>query len=110
MSEESIWIVTDDAVTPSDTQRGYRDVPQERSIRVSVSDLESKMSHFIESVGRIFRHAEHQAAPPVGMKLDEIELSVEISGEGEVKLLGSGGKATGKGAIKLKFKRSEIKE
>jgi hypothetical protein len=110
MPEETIWIVTDDAALPSDTQRGYRDVPQERSIRVSVSDLETKMSHFIESVGRIFRHAEHQTSPSGGIKLDEIELSVEISGEGEVKLLGTGGKATGKGAIKLKFKRSEMKE
>jgi hypothetical protein len=40
------------------------------------------------------------------MKLDEVELAVEISGEGEVKLV-AGGKATGKGAIKMKFTRNQ---
>jgi hypothetical protein len=39
------------------------------------------------------------------MCLDEIELSVEIGAEGEIRLIGSGAKANGKGAIKLKFKR-----
>jgi len=43
------------------------------------------------------------------MQLDEIELSVEISGEGEIKLMGTGGKAGSKGAIKLTFKRAEPK-
>jgi hypothetical protein len=41
--------------------------------------------------------------------LDEIELSVEISGEGEIKLMGTGGKAASKGAIKLTFRRAEPK-
>ena len=39
--------------------------------------------------------------------LDEIELSVEINGEGKISLLGNGAKAGGKGAIKLKFKRQQ---
>jgi hypothetical protein len=42
------------------------------------------------------------------MHLDEIELSVEINGEGKVSLIGSGAKAGGKGAITLKFKRTEL--
>jgi hypothetical protein len=42
------------------------------------------------------------------MQLDEIELSVEINGEGQVSLIGTGTKVGGKGAIKLKFKRSEL--
>jgi hypothetical protein len=37
-----------------------------------------------------------------------VELAVEISAEGEVKLIASA-KATAKGAIKLKFKRVEAK-
>jgi hypothetical protein len=40
------------------------------------------------------------------MCLDEVELAVEISAEGEVKLV-AGGKAAGRGAITLKFKRAE---
>ena len=42
-----------------------------------------------------------------GMQLDEIELSVEINSEGKVSLFGIGGKAGGKGAMTLKFKRRD---
>jgi len=42
------------------------------------------------------------------MKIDEVKLSVEISGGGDVKLV-AGDKAAGKGVIKLKFTRSDTK-
>jgi hypothetical protein len=38
------------------------------------------------------------------MELDEIELSVEVNGEGQLSLLGTGGKAGAKGAMTLKVK------
>ncbi|MDJ0707877.1 MAG: hypothetical protein QNJ46_31770 [Leptolyngbyaceae cyanobacterium MO_188.B28] len=107
MSEEMLWIITDDTKGASEPQRGYREVSQERGVQVSVSALEQKMSRFLRSVGRLFHQAEQQAAYASGMQLDEIELSVEISGEGEIKLMGSGGKAGGSGAITLRFKRLE---
>jgi hypothetical protein len=66
---------------------------------------EAKMSGFLQMVSRIFSSAEQEAKKTAGMSLDEIELSVEIGAEGEIRLIGSGVKATGKGAIKLKFKR-----
>jgi hypothetical protein len=109
MSEEMIWIVTEDANQVSDTQRSYRESVQERGVKVSVSELEKKMSSFLRSINRLFHQAEQQTTDSSKIQLDEIELSVEISGEGEVKLIGTGGKAGGKGAIKLKFKRLERK-
>jgi hypothetical protein len=109
MSEETIWIVTDDTTQSSDSQRSYREVAQERGVKISVIDLEQKMSHFLQAVGRIFRQAEQQSIYTDGVQLNEIELSVEISGEGEVKLMGTGGKAGGKGSITLKFTRLESK-
>jgi hypothetical protein len=105
MSEETIWVVTDDFVQDSEARRDYRETDESRGVEVSVSALELKMSHFLQSVGRIFHKAEQQENQASGMRLDEIELSIEINGEGEVKLLGTGGKAGGKGAIKIKFKR-----
>jgi hypothetical protein len=42
------------------------------------------------------------------MQLNEVELLVEISAEGEIKLV-AGGKAAGKGAITLKFGRIPTK-
>lgn len=105
MSDETIWIVTSDTIAPSDSSRSYREVAQEKGVKVPLSELEQNMSHFLQSVGQIFRQAEQQTSRLSGIQLDEIELSVEISGEGEIKLIGTGGKAGGKGGIKLKFKR-----
>ena len=79
--------------------------------RISVVELEQKMSLFLGVVGRLFRQAEQQTnltAAPAGktshLQLDEVEMSIEITAGGEVKLI-AGGKAETKGSIKLKFKR-----
>ena len=120
MTDETIWIVTDvsSEISTPEGQRGSDPVRTiyppptsgEKSVRVSVYKLEREMTSFLQIVGRLFYQAEVQAASQKpGMQLDEIELSVEISASGEVKLIGSGVKADGKGAIKLKFKRSEPK-
>jgi hypothetical protein len=71
-------------------------------------------------VSRLFRQAERQAeqeqrsqpsqtgvAPPSRLKLDQVELAIEITAGGEIKLIAGGAKADAKGAIKLKFKRVE---
>ena len=106
---ETIQIVTDDTSQVSEPQRSYREIAQEKGVKVSVPALEQKMSRFLKSVSRIFHQAEQETQKNSGMQLDEIELSVEISGEGEIKLMGTGGKAASKGAIKLTFKRTEPK-
>jgi hypothetical protein len=121
---DSIWIVTDDTPQikiPEGTRGGiprggdWGDETRETTkgttdaVKVSAQKLEQEMSHFLQVVGRLFSRAEQQAKVNSGMQLEEIELSVEISGEGEVKLIGSGAKASGKGAIKLTFKRQESK-
>ncbi|MEH2174756.1 Pepco domain-containing protein [Nostoc sp.] len=78
------------------------------AVKVSAQTLEQNMTHFLKLVGSLFSQAEQQAKVNSKMQLDEIELSVEISADGEVKLIGSGVKAGSKGAIKLKFKRQEV--
>lgn len=110
--EETLWIVTDDTLeVPIEGKRGWGEEVQQRVLaakKISVIELETRMSHFLGVVNRLFRQAEAQAeqlpmAKP-GMQLDEIELAIEITGGGEIKLI-AGGKAEAKGAIKLKFKR-----
>ncbi len=44
--------------------------------------------------------------PESGLQLEEVELSVKISGKGQIKLI-AGGEAGGEGGITLKFKRSD---
>ncbi|NEQ70370.1 MAG: hypothetical protein F6K21_33735 [Symploca sp. SIO2D2] len=116
---ETIWVITADTpLTGDDGEKGnssenpYRKSPvaakrASQGSRISVQKLEAEMSKFLQSVGGLFNRAQKQVNQQSGFKLDEIQLSVEISGEGEVKLLGTGGKAGTKGAITLKFKRAE---
>jgi hypothetical protein len=120
---DSIWIVTDDTPQISlpdgakggigNTRGWSEETVQEPigskgdAVKVDAQTLEQNMAHFLQVVGRLFSRAEQQASSK--MQLEEIELSVEISGEGEVKLIGSGVKASGKGAIKMTFRRQEPK-
>lgn len=123
MTEETIWIVTE-AEPEEETQeasgaKGARstnpfDRTKEKVVQairgtrvsaVSADKLEAKMSEFLRVVGRVFKNAEKEANLSSGFCLDEIQLSLEVNGEGEVKLIGTGGKAGAKGAITLKFKR-----
>ncbi|NJO78426.1 MAG: hypothetical protein HC827_07780 [Cyanobacteria bacterium RM1_2_2] len=112
-SEDYIWVVVDETEAepePVEGQRGWRDEVQKRisglkQVKLPVADLEQNMGQFLQLVGRLFQQVDQQIGNDSTMKLDEVELSVEISGEGEVKLV-AGGKAAGKGAIRLKFKRA----
>jgi hypothetical protein len=74
---------------------------------VKVKKLEEEMGHLMQVVDRLFNRTQQQGNKKPAMQLDEIELSVEINGEGQMSILGTGGKAGGKGAIKLKFKRAD---
>ncbi len=48
-----------------------------------------------------------QVAAHPNMKLQELELTLEINGEGQVSLMGTGGRVSGKGGITLKFTAKE---
>ncbi|MEH2059134.1 MAG: hypothetical protein V7K97_23860 [Nostoc sp.] len=123
--DDGIWIITDEipkisipdgAKGGSTNTRGWGEETNRESIgskgvgdavKVSAQTLEQNMTHFLKVVESLFSQAEQQAKVNSKMQLDEIELSVEISADGEVKLIGNGAKAGSKGAIKLKFKRQE---
>ena len=124
MSEENLetmWVIVDE--TPQIPQGdGSKDatfrgnpfakgvasaVGATKAVPVSTQKLEAEMSKFLQIVSKLFSRAEKQVNPQSGLKLDEIEVSVEINGEGEVKLLGTGGKVGSKGGITLRFKRTD---
>jgi hypothetical protein len=71
--------------------------------KVEVTQLKQEMKGFLQAMREMLDEAEE---PNSKMQLDEVELSVEINGEGQVSLFGlGGGKAGGKGAMTFKFKR-----
>ncbi|ERN42772.1 hypothetical protein KR51_00004860 [Rubidibacter lacunae KORDI 51-2] len=78
-----------------------------RGVQVGTDILEQQMSEFLDGIGQMFSSAQEKIAG-TNLELNEIELAVEISGKGEVKLLGTGGEAAAKGAIKLKFGRRKV--
>ena len=85
------------------SNRGY-------SVKISkipVETLEKQMDNLVGVVNRLFKRSQSQSLDEI--VLNEIELAVEINGEGEISILGNGAKFGTKGAIKLKFKRSAIK-
>jgi hypothetical protein len=113
MSEEKgIWIITDETTvekggrsgTDTGADYGSGDRNGRKRSRLSADDLKQNMGEFLDVVEEAFEKAEK---PKSAMRLEEVELSVEINGKGQVSLLGTGGEAGAKGAIKLKFKRKD---
>lgn len=71
--------------------------------KIEVTKLKQEMKGFLQAMREMLDEAEQ---PDSKMQLDEVELSVEINGEGKISLFGiGGGKAGGKGAMTFKFKR-----
>jgi hypothetical protein len=118
---ETLWVIVDETPqTPEENGSKSADSPGNawakrvasavgvpKAVPVSTQKLEAEMSKFLQIVSGVFSRAEKQVNPQSGLKLDEIEVSVEINGEGEVKLLGTGGKVGTKGGITLRFKRTD---
>jgi hypothetical protein len=119
MADDVIWIVTNETpgvLLPDGSRSGqdsgnpYDDVdepartPGRRGTPVSAKKLEQGMSEFVQVLGRVLQHVKQSTHELAGMTLDEIELSVEVNTEGQLSLLGTGGKAGAKGAMTLKFK------
>jgi hypothetical protein len=70
-------------------------------VSVDVELLKNNLSGFFESINHLLSAIPKAAEP---FKLDEIELSIEVSAEGSIQLVG-GVKAGATGGITLKLKR-----
>ena len=114
MSEEStLWIVAEAEPDAVEGERATRDTGggygqklvekvktlERKRIPIDAVALKAQMNGLLKVVGELFEQAENQT----GMKLNEVELSVEINAEGKVSLVGTGGSLSNKGGITLKF-------
>jgi hypothetical protein len=112
MEDDVIWIVTDRLESinrpkgEKGTPLGLPTVEKESQVRFPVESqkLKEGFTKFLQILGGVIGEAKHNAEDLGGMELNEIELMVEVNGEGQFSLLGNGGKAGGKGAMTLKFK------
>lgn len=85
-------------------QKSSPEVAATERSKVDVSKLKLEMQGFLKAMREMLDEAD---PPSAKIRLDEVELSVEINGEGQVSLFGVGGKAGGKGAMTFKFKRKD---
>lgn len=116
MADDYIYVITD--IEPSGSRHNsvprnpFNDSPssvtepKRAGIPVSAAKLEQGMADFLQTMGRVIQNAQTRAAELGNMELEEIELSVEVNGEGQLSLLGSGGKVGGSGAMTLRFKKT----
>ncbi|MGB3534431.1 MAG: hypothetical protein WBA13_13060 [Microcoleaceae cyanobacterium] len=135
MSENTVRIVTYEAVIPSpksDDSDGRRspDVmipagvptfPSENSSKstdevitgfkvqeVPKEALKAGMKQLMDVVEELMTQMD-RPTDTSAIKLDEVELSVVVNGQGQFSLWGTGVTAGSTGAIKLKFKRQDLK-
>jgi len=74
-------------------------------VQVSADELKQQIGNLAAIVGEVF----DQSQVETGLLLEQVELSIEVSSQGQISILGTGGKLEGKGGIKLSFKRNPAK-
>jgi hypothetical protein len=66
--------------------------------KVDLAKLREDLRGIADGLGSLF-------AQPLGLPLKTLEVDLTISAEGSVSFLGTGGKVTGEGSIKLSFEK-----
>ena len=109
-NSKAIWIITDETPAAGGDRTGEKmpvdigahyhvrpepepgEADKKRSL-IKAETLKREMSEFLDAMQDVLEQAEQ---PRSQMRLEEIEISIEINGEGKVSLLGTGGKVQGK--------------
>ncbi|MEO0827439.1 MAG: hypothetical protein AAFW84_29740 [Cyanobacteria bacterium J06635_15] len=125
--ENTLWIVADTEVVEESVEvEGRRDggrdtgggfgptraieaiktIGKRQRVPLDAKALKTQMEGMLAIVNDLF----DQATTGTGLQLDEVELSVEINAEGQVSLVGNGGKLGNTGGITLKFVRPDGKK
>ncbi|HEY9817310.1 MAG TPA: hypothetical protein V6D20_16135 [Candidatus Obscuribacterales bacterium] len=118
---DQLWILTeiediDETVIIEGQRSGRRDtgggfdpnetvekitVTRRKRVSIDAQLVKAQMESMLAIVNDLFSQAE----TTTGLRLDEVELSVDISAEGQISIVGNGGKLGNSGGIKLKFTR-----
>jgi hypothetical protein len=118
LETNSIWVIVE--LPPVEGGRGGgkdigglirgTDSAASKTTRMSIplETLKGEVELFLANTVDMLNSAEKKIDSQQSyMQLDEVQLSIEISAEGQVNLIGTGAKTGGKGAITFKFKRKQ---
>jgi U3 small nucleolar RNA-associated protein 14 len=72
-----------------------------KRVSLDAQALKAQMSSMLAILDEVFTEANTRT----GLQLDEVELSVEINAEGQLSIVGNGGKLGNTGGMTLKFTR-----
>lgn len=86
---------------PVETVEQTTTVTRRKRVSIDAQLVKTQMESMLAIVNDLFSQAE----TTTGLRLDEVELSVDISAEGQISIVGNGGKLGNSGGIKLKFTR-----
>lgn len=89
------------APSPSSVAQQVKGLLKKERVPLDAQALKRQMNGLMQVVGDLFRQAEQQT----GMQLDEVSLSVEINAQGQIGIVGNGGKVGNSGGITMKFTR-----
>jgi len=87
----------------SETVEAVRTIARRKRVSLDAQALKTQMESMLAIVNDLFSQADTQG----GLRLDEVELSVEINAEGQLSIVGNGGKLGNTGGITLKFTRPQ---
>lgn len=72
-----------------------------KRVSLDAQALKAQISSMLAIMDEVFS----EASTRTGLQLDEVELSVEINAEGQISIVGNGGKLGNSGGMTLKFTR-----
>ncbi|MGA7937290.1 MAG: hypothetical protein WCA35_27310 [Kovacikia sp.] len=114
----TLWVITEDIPVETDVTGGRNsddigggwgrkaEDSGKKRVPLDALALKAQMEGLIHVVGDLFTTAEAKS----GMQLNEVQLSVAISADGKVNILGMGGGLANNGGITLKFARQSDSE
>ena len=106
MREQGIFIIGQDDTQTSLQSKSILNVPQLKCEELPLDSLRSNLNTFIDNISVVF---DQITSPTKDYELDEIELKIDVSITGSVRLIGSVEAGT-TGGIALKFKKKQSDE
>ena len=115
----TLWVLTETEAEVSAEKEGQRSggdrgggfglpipgigdsAPRRQRVSLDAQALQAQMTSLLAVVNDLFAQADRTT----GLQLQEVELSVDINAEGQISLVGNGGKLGNQGGIKLRLTR-----